>query len=77
MQWYHSEFFLENRSMLVLIFWVSISCIWFLCSLLKVVRLYDLSVNSVHVSDGFPKKVWIGRWVVFNFFEFAQLYKAP
>ena len=37
-----------------------------ICTLLKVVSYYDLNVLSMHVSDGFPKKVWMGvGWVVF------------
>ena len=40
-------------------------CILIEYTLLKVVSYYDLSVLSFfHVSDGFPKKVWIGGgWV--------------
>ena len=44
--------------------------------LLKVVSHYDF----VHVSDGFPKKVWIRRWGglyrVFFFFYFCTFAKS-
>ena len=38
-------------------------CILSVYTLLKVVSYYDLSV--LHVSDGFPKNVWmgVGGWV--------------
>ena len=32
-------------------------------TLLKVVGYYDLSVLSMSVINGFPKKVWMGGWV--------------
>ena len=39
-------------------------CILCVFTLLKVVSYYDVSVMQcwcyVHVSDGFPKKVWMG-----------------
>ena len=34
-------------------------CILFIYTLLKVVNYYDLSEHSVHVSDVFPKKIWM------------------
>ena len=47
----------KNSSKPVLIFWSSIQCVFCLYTLLKVISYYEC---SVHVSDGFPKKVWMG-----------------
>ena len=49
----------QNSSKPVLIFWSSIPCVFCLCTLLKVVSYYDLSVLSMSVMD-FQKKVWMG-----------------
>ena len=56
----------QNSPKSVLIFWSSIPCVFCLYILLKVVGYYDLSVLSMSVSDGFPKKKsgWgVGGWV--------------
>ena len=48
----------QNSPKPVVIFWSSIPCVFCLYTLLKVVGYYQEC--SVHVSDGFKKKVWIG-----------------
>ena len=64
----HSEFLFsffgkssQNSSKLVLIFLNSTPCmcLLFVCTLLKVVTYYDLSVLSMSVM-GFQKEVWMG-----------------
>ena len=73
----------QNSPKPVVIFWRSIPCVFCLYALLKVVGYYDFEC-SVHVSGGFPKKVWMeGGWVggvssiqfffgFLDFFNFAK-----
>ena len=73
----------QNSPKPVLIFWSSIPCVFCLYTLLKVVGYYDLSVLSISVINGFPKKSFDGGWCALSkffcgfleFFNFAN--KAP
>ena len=53
----------QNSPKPAVIFWRSIPCVFCLYALLKVVGYYDLSVLSMLVINGFPKKSLDGGWV--------------